>query len=192
MLIILLNYYIMLIFERESKYYIFIHIPKNGGKYIRDEYKNDTNNKIIKSFWNVKFNFDLAHIPYMLIKNYVKRNIEYNYFTFTRNPYDRLISAFFYKNPNKNINDLKKFILNTLVTYKFSTEFNSNIIHYYPQYLFVCDRNFNIPKNIRISKLENIKKYNLTDYFDNDCIQIINNIYNKDFLLFDYQIISLF
>jgi hypothetical protein len=180
----------MLIFERESKYYIFIHIPKNSGKYIRNEYKNDKNNKIIKSFWNVKSNFDLAHIPYMLNQNYVKKNIEYNYFTFTRNPYDRLISAFFYKNPKKNNDDLKKFILNTLVKYKFSTDFKSNIIHYYPQYLFVCDNNFNIPQNIKISKLENIKKYNLTDYYDNDCIQIINNIYNNDFLLFDYQIIS--
>ena len=29
--------------------------------------------------------------------------------------------------------------------------FNTGIIHYYPQYLFVCDENINIPKNIKIS-----------------------------------------
>lgn len=71
--------------------------------------------------------------------------------------------------------------------------FNCDIIHYYPQYLFVCDENLNIPKNITISKLENLespRKYNLSEYFDSNCINIINNIYIKDFLFFDYQMIN--
>jgi hypothetical protein len=72
-------------------------------------------------------------------------------------------------------------------------DFKSNIIHYYPQYLFVCDKNFNIP-NIKIEKIEdceNPKKYDLNKYLDNECIKIINNVYNKDFLLFRYNIIQI-
>ena len=67
--------------------------------------------------------------------------------------------------------------------------FDYTIIHYYPQYLFVCNKNLVISKKIKINKLENIlnsTKYDLTQYFDNECIHIINNIYDKDFLWFDY------
>ena len=182
----------MLIFEKNSKYYIFIHIPKNSGKYIRNKILNDKNNKIIKSYWGVKLNLDLAHIPYIKKDEFIEK-IEDNYFTYTRNRYDRIISSFFYNYPQKNIDDFKFFIKNTLVLYDFSINFNAGIIHYYPQYLFVCDENINISKNIKISKLEhseNPKKYILSDYFDNKCIEIINLIYIKDFLLFDYQTIK--
>ncbi len=68
--------------------------------------------------------------------------------------------------------------------------FNYNIIHYYPQYLFICDEKLNIPKNIKIDKLEDVenpKKYILRNYFDDECFNIVNNIYSKDFLFFNYQ-----
>ena len=159
---------------------------------MRNKLKNDNNNEIIKYYWDYLDKLDLAHIPYIKRSEFIDNNIEYNYFSYTRNPYDRIISAFFYKNPNKTIIEFKNFIKNILITYNFSLDFNSDIIHYYPQYLFVCDENFNI-KNIKIDKLENCekpKKYNSQEYFDNECIEIINKIYNMDFLLFDYQIKS--
>ena len=37
----------MLIFENKNKYYVFIHIPKNSGKYIRNKITNNIDNKII-------------------------------------------------------------------------------------------------------------------------------------------------
>ena len=53
--------------------------------------------------------------------------------------------------------------------------------------------------NARYKDLESIKyiiksylnqyTYDLNEYFDDKCIEIINNIYKKDFLLFDYEII---
>ena len=180
----------MLIFERQSKFYIFIHIPKNGGKYIRNNLINDKNNKIIKSYWNLKSNFDLAHIPYFFKYNFIKENIDYNYFTYKRNPYDRIISAYFYKNSGKKINDFKNFVKNALVLYNFDMNFDKDIIHYYPQYLFICDENLNIPKEIQIYQLKNPKRYILSKYFDNECIEIINKIYMKDFILLDYPIIT--
>lgn len=183
----------MLIYKNTNTNYIFIHIPKNSGKYIRNKIFNDNNNEIVKSYWDIYSNLDLAHIPYIKKDEFIENNIEYNYFTYTRYPYDRIISGFFYKNPDKNIDDFQNFVKNTLILYDFSMNFNCDIIHYYPQYLFVCDENLNIPKNITISKLENLenpRKYNLSEYFDSNCINIINNIYIKDFLFFDYQMIN--
>jgi len=182
--------YIMLIFENKYKYYIFIHIPKNSGKHIRNNIIHNKYNKIIKDYWNIHLRLDLAHIPYIKKNNFIKNNVQYNYFTYTRCPYDRIISAFFYKNPNKNMDDFKYFVKNILRSYVFNISFDYTIIHYYPQYLFVCDEKLNIPQNIKINKLENLlnpKKYDLTKYFDDECIDIINTIYSKDFLFFNYQ-----
>jgi hypothetical protein len=180
----------MIIFKIRNKYYVFIHIPKNGGKYIRQKIINDKDNNIIKKYWNIKSNFDLAHIPYMKTNNFIQNYDIDRYFANSRNPYHRIISAFFYKNRKKNIDDFKHFVKNILTCYDFDMSFNSNIIHYYPQYLFVCDENLDIPKNIKINKLEDVgtpKKYNLEIYFDEECINIINNIYDKDFLFFNYS-----
>jgi DNA polymerase III epsilon subunit-like protein len=69
-------------------------------------------------------------------------------------------------------------------------DFDYKIIHYYPQYLFICDENLDIPKNIKINKLEYCeqpKQYNLINYFDDECINIINNIYRNDFLFLNYN-----
>jgi hypothetical protein len=181
----------MLIFKTQNKYYIYIHIPKNSGKYIRQQIINDKSNKIIRAYWHVKNKLDLAHIPYIKKNNFIKNNIKYNYFTYTRCPYHRIISAFFYKNSHKTIDDFKHFVKNILISYEFDMTFNHTIIHYYPQYLFVCNETSDIPTNIKINKLENCKNktktYKLTDYFDDECIDIINNIYSNDFLFFNYE-----
>lgn len=182
----------MLIFTNNDKNYIFIHIPKNSGKYIRDKIKNDNNNQIVTSYWDIELDLDLAHIPYMKKDKFIN-NIEYHYFTYTRCPYDRIISAFFYLNPDKNITDFKYFVKHTLPTYTFDMDFNYQMIHYYPQYLFVCDESLTIPTHINIDKLEDVecpKKYNLSTYFCNDCISIINNVYSKDFICFDYPMLT--
>ena len=181
----------MLIFKsNDDTYYVFIHIPKNSGKYIRKKIADDKNNKILHNYWDVISRLDLAHIPYIKRNEFIKNNIEYKYFANTRNPYHRIISVFFYKNIKKNINDFKFFVKNTLITYDFNMSFDYMIIHYYPQYLFVCDENLDIPNNIKIYKLEDVetpKIYDLTKYFDDECHNIINNIYSKDFLYFNYQ-----
>ena len=72
----------------------------------------------------------------------------------------------------------------------FNMSFDSSIIHYYPQYLFLCDETHTIPSNIKVEKLqlyETPKKYNLNQYFDNECFKIVERIYEKDFLLLNYR-----
>ena len=187
------KYKIMLIFKNNTKYYIYIHIPKNAGKYIRKKLLRNRDNKLIKSYWGCSTKYDLAHIPYIKRGEFIENDIDYNYMSYTRNPYNRIISGFFYKNPKKKIEDFKIFVKETLVLYDFSMEFNKKIIHYYPQYLFLCDDNLDIPTNIKIEKLENCEKpksYNLLDYYDEMCIEVVNKIYEQDFLLFDYKVIN--
>ena len=193
----------MLIYKNNLEYFIFIHIPKNAGKHIRSTLTYNKNNTIIKSYWGVKNNkLDLAHIPYILINSFLSElnincdnlndnlnnNFKINYFTYSRNPYDRIISAFFYKNGKKNIIDLNNFIKDILINFNFSMDFNSNIIHYYPQYLFLIDSNKKI-NNVKVEKI-NTKKYELKNYLNNDSIKIINKIYEKDFILLDYSFIE--
>ena len=69
----------MLIFKNNTKYYIFIHIPKNSGTYMRNKLKNDNNNEIIKYYWDYLDKLDLAHIPYIKRSEFIDNNIEYNY-----------------------------------------------------------------------------------------------------------------
>jgi hypothetical protein len=130
--------------------------------------------------------YDYVHVPFMLKNEYVDLlNLEnINYYTYTRNPYHRIISAFFYKNQKCIIKDFKLFVKNKLIKYDFNTKFDKRIIHYYPQHLFICDKSFQIDE-VKYYKLENtdfnIKKYNLQEYFDVETLKIINDIYKKDF-----------
>ena len=36
----------------------------------------------------------------------------------------------------------------------------------------------------------NLKKYNYADYYDNECLVVINEVYKKDFELFGYEKIT--
>ncbi len=191
----------MLIFKNK-KYYVYIHIPKNGGKYIRNKLISNKQNEIIHAYWSTKDKLDLAHIPYMKRREYTEPMIEYHYFTYSRNPYHRLISAYFYLckmkaypllHGKESIQEFRSFIKNVLKKYTFSLEFKSNMIHFYPQYLFLCDKDFQIPKHIKIMKLENYEnppEYNLNEYYDNETIHLVNQIYKKDFELLHYPMIN--
>lgn len=189
----------MLIYENNNKLYCYIHIPKNSGKHIRHTIINDTDNIVLKEYWGGEMRddvyFDLAHIPFMLKNDYINflKEQDVSYYTYTRNPYNRIISAFFYKNSALNIDNFKDWIKKELVTYDFNKSFHCINIHYYPQYMFMCNSDFEI-KEVKFEKLEgnfpDIKEYDLSKYFDLDTIEIINKVYRKDFELFNYKIIT--
>ncbi len=187
----------MIIYINDDKAYCYIHIPKNSGKIIREKIKDDKKNKIIKQFWGIYKNLDLAHIPFMFKNKYIDNlNItNINYYTYVRNPYNRIISAFFYKHPKSNNTAFKLFVKNNLTKYDFNKKFDKKIIHYYPQYIFICDNNFQLNEEVKFEKLENkedlnIKEYNLSDYFELETIKIINEIYKIDFEIFNYELKS--
>jgi hypothetical protein len=181
----------MIVYEKNGKIIAFIHIPKNSGTYIREQILKDTNNNILNSFWGISKRIDIAHIPFILKNNYINYNID-NYYTYVRNPYHRLISAYLYKNNINNKINFKFLIKEKLINFKFNLRYSYNIIHFYPQYLFLINKLNQIKKDIKIIKIEEDKDlnphyYNLSDYYDKETFEIVNKIYAKDFELFNYE-----
>lgn len=186
----------MIIFEYNKTPYVYIHIPKNNGKYIRNLIR--TQYSILQKFWHIdhKNNIDLAHIPYALIKNYTDMT-DYRTISFIRNPYDRIISAFFYKNNNTTSrSSLNRFIKNKLSNIRFDNNFDYKYIHYYPQYLFINKdteiisfktiSNNDIVGSIKIQMKDyQNKSYILSDYLDPESIDICYKIYKPDFILYE-------
>lgn len=124
---------------------IFIHIPKAGGI------------SVIKSLYGEQAD-GIGHRTYLHFMNvYGKYNFDrYFKFTFVRNPFDRLLSAYqFLKKGGMDSND-ERFQREVLSHYDTFEHFvmgclneknilNQDIwIHFYPQYKFLCDENDNI------------------------------------------------
>lgn len=229
----------MFFFTYKNNNYCFIHIPKCGGKYIREcltsyghllyeshllnesyektkdllqkrypkkTFELNEEYKIIESFWHIERAMDKAHIPFfskdIFCSHIINKYSDLNYFTFVRNPYQRVLSAFKYVTHKKGIDPFKQFIKNTLKTIIFDKKYHHKKIHYYPQYMFLCDEKNNVNNNIKIYKLDEykqnflklpnleVKDFNLQEYYDDEMLKIVNEVYKKDFELLDYEIID--
>jgi len=234
----------MLIFSKDEKIYVFIHVPKNSGRYMNkqmcDKFKcyqlegkyDIFKNPLLAPTPTLSVNYFSYRFPHFSYKQ-ILENKDYlpditpdtKYIAFTRNPYDRFISGYFYLlnylgNSNINISieilknltmdefintiieDFRDYIKNRLVVL-----LNENNLIMQQQYKYIIDENDNIPNDVTIYKLEeyetnteakeffqfenfNLKKYNYADYYDNECLAIINEVYKKDFELFGYEKIT--
>jgi hypothetical protein len=186
----------------------FIHIPKNGGTsienlgYIHNIYWGKNNkNYMIKE----NINCSKWHNHTFLYK---KDN-----FAITRNPYDRIISEFYFNSIGytKNITNFKLWVKDIFENYKINKYVNDS--HIIPQSEYIYDENenkriehiikiennfednlnklFNLYNlNIDITKLEKnnstLKIFNKFD-LDQDTLDSIYNFYKKDFKLFGYN-----
>lgn len=137
--------------------------------------------------------------------NYIELQKLYNLknvfkFSFVRNPYERLLSAYKWLNVKKDFNNFVREDLNQLV--------NENY-YFFPQHSFLENSSKEIPIDyigrfesltsdlehlmdiLRIKiKLKNIHQslsVNTAIRIDSDSEQIIKKIYKKDFSLFDYN-----
>jgi len=130
---------------------LYIHIPKAGGTSIQK-----------------MFNLGgRGHIRITDVKNYRK----YFSFAVVRNPYSRLVSAFFYLSDRNNLpkwdHKESEFVLKYNNNFKqFVKDFinRTNIyrsIHLHPQYFFVCDKDKNILADevIKLERLDRDIKY---------------------------------
>ncbi len=116
----------MIIYKNNNKNIIFIHIPKNGGTYLSKLLpKEVVENSNYQWGWDKKIKLDIAHIPYFYFhknKNVLsdKRDIieskDTLYYCFTRNPYDRIISVYKYKNHHYKYKDINNFVKNYIKT----------------------------------------------------------------------------
>jgi len=160
--------------------------------------------------YNINLQSSLQHIIYSDV-------IKYNYFfeidmnnimiiSIVRNPYNRIMSDLFFFN-KINIRSTKSEIFSAIQ--KYLTEHNDN--HVSPQYMFITDENKKIFDNIKILHTETLTTdmHNLgftdfnvktncnkikIDYYsllNNDSIELINNYYDDDFKIFNYEKIKI-
>ena len=163
---------------------------------------------------NISIDSSLQHMTYNTIfkyKNFFNINCNnINIITTVRNPYERLVSDLFcYK--KININSSKDDIFYIIQSYLTEKLDNHNL----PQYKFITDDNKNLIPNIKILHTEtldedminlgyidfkfklninennnindNVNKLNYYNYLSNNSIQLINDFYDYDFKLFNYN-----
>jgi len=171
--------------------------------------RNGDNSEITAKTLEIKMNIKshMQHMTYQQICKYsTDFNIDFNninIITIVRNPYERIISALIYENKiNVESTPEDVFdILNTFLFIKTPDDFNN------PQYLFITDENKELFPNLKILHTESLKNdmadigytdfdvnHNFTphkiDYYtllNNDSINLINQVYDIDFRLFNYN-----
>ena len=214
----------MLIFNFNETKTIYIHIPKNCGRYIRKQIYNNFECECVNPGYSYPVSYKVSNDSgYHLHDRYTQvKDLADNFITFVRNPYHRAISFFYLKifenhvfitdtpvidfirTPldilkTKDISELtnllkaefKKFILDVT---------NTSLIS---QYNYLIDENGNVPSNMTVYKLEEpetfshlnfqdfqLKEYQLSEYFDNETLEIVTNIFQKDFELFGYPTLN--
>jgi len=161
---------------------------------------------------NIKIKSSLQHITYNQIVKYSKIfNIDFDnikIITIVRNPYERFVSDLFYFSLITT-DSTKEAVFDILHNYLVSDKYDN---HNIPQHTFITNDKGEIIENIHILKTEsltnemkvlgyidfniydnvNINKVNYYNYLNNESIEIINKFYHLDFILFNYNKISVF
>jgi hypothetical protein len=194
-----------MIVDDENKF-IFVHIPKNSGttmsKVLKDKY---TESKLL--MWvDEKTGIDKMHLYVNVIWTYIDENKcnKYMKFCIIRNPYDRVYSAWKSLKKQYPEKDIDLFVKKRL-----NQKFINKNAQYNPQHIFIFDKqgkqfvdeiinfnninddinNLNIKYNLNIPLYGNQKTEKPTEYnryFNKESIDIINNLYEKDFDLLGF------
>ena len=161
-------------------------------------------------FKGVKFNSSFQHLTYnTIMKHKVLFNIDetnLQILTVVRNPYDRIISDLFFFKKIKT-NSSPEEVHDVIKAYLHENDVLDN--HVLPQHKFITDESGNLVKNVIIARTETLQKDMIklgytdfhikaninickdakpySEYLNNDSIKLINEYYNKDFTLFNYD-----
>lgn len=189
---------------------IFIHIPKTAGTSIEQFIRDNGSNNLL--FIGVRNNRSLQHLTAYELKMMIPYIYKQYYkFSIVRNPYDKLLSEYYW-NPSINIGykngkSKKDFLKNVIEIVQNKKYFNDIYNdHFIPQYNFLFYKNkllvnqlfkyedlewvsnflkkkLKIKRNFPYLNKNNIEK----EGWDDDEKEIIYNLYKNDFLYFGYQ-----
>ena len=192
----------------EQKKICFTHIIKTGGTFVRKELEKNFNDLKIINHIHSSLKDDLVSNNY--IKDYKKASI-------VRNPYDWIISLYYYIKMPINHPDFR--IVNNLTLYDFvkwiseegfKRKKNTNNSFYSTQsyYLYSEDGKLLVDQVFKYEELSsnNVFKYlgitkqvsnNIINpskrpkewdkLYDKRTIELINNVFNEDFVNFNYK-----
>lgn len=182
----------------------YVHIPKTGGNSVK---------KILDGY--------LIDITYKKPNRYAGHQIHreevpgITSFTITRNPYDRVVSAFYFlKSPHRKLQDRED--ANKWCNFDTFEEFCLDVnglqsackeqLHFLPQYTFIpngvhmigslenldnfielLSDKFNIPIGESVHLNKSNRKSWLEYYTNSEVIDIVNECYKEDFLRFNYK-----
>ena len=193
--------------------FIFIHIPKTAGNSI-EEYFNIQKQENLWSKERYTINgikYTPQHYTCSILKDHPQTKDYFNdyfKFAFVRNPYDRLLSHFIWRNEYypEHWNDASPNYFS-----KWLDTLNINIDHLLPQYDFIYQNNkclidfigrfenldkdfalllnkLNIHNNKKLAKTNQInKKFNKAEYLNKNNKEKIYYYYKKDFDAFEYK-----
>jgi hypothetical protein len=196
---------------------LFIHIPKTGGTSVECYFSSKFNiplntetlylfmDEEVKKQKNIIIHSSLQHITYSQMIQYKDIfHIDLNnlkIITIVRNPYERLISDFFFYKLI-HLNTTKEEVFHILQKYLVSDKYDN---HNIPQYHFIIgikpNDNISVLKTERL--INDMHKLGYTDfdvffnvnpnkvdyyhYLNTDSIKLINHFYYYDFILFNYS-----
>ena len=138
---------------------------------------------------------NVHHIPLW----YYKENIpieefeSYFKFTFVRNPWDRLVSAYQYSKRFGNTTDFKEWVVNIDPNHKYGPQYDfvkgSDFIGKFENlqedFNIVCDK-IGIPQQ-QLPHKNATKHKHYTEYYDDETRQIVAEKYAKDIEYFNYE-----
>tara|TARA_X000000950_G_scaffold162290_1_gene198420 strand:- start:861 stop:1448 length:588 start_codon:yes stop_codon:yes gene_type:complete len=187
--------------------FIFVHIPKTSGnslsfflkKFVDDEVVNITNRMGEKqgiSIFCEKTRKNIKHHSITYYNNtYGEKINDYFKFTIVRNPYDRILSFYFWsKGENKQVFNRNEFInfieknhpsQHTYIDNSFHIIHFENLVNELKNIeCFKGIVNFN---NYPILNASSNSKRNYNEIFDKKLKDLVFNMYKKDFELFGYE-----
>lgn len=188
---------------------VFVHIPKTGGSSIEKFFNiyghdNMGDNKIYDE--NIMFGKNSQHYDYKsILKNSKKEISSYFSFCFVRNPWDKMVSEYFYLRKSKNFKiSFKDFV------FSIKNQKTQGKTHFAEQISFICDKDNKILVDF-VGRFENFKKdfkhvcrinnlkiknipfenksehENYTKYYDQETKDIIYKIYKNDIIFLNYE-----
>jgi len=199
----------------ESAKIILTHPGKTGGTSIEHTFANlYLNNQKLDSKkedldimfgYSKRYGLFLQHADLQFYKNILKIDLaNYKTITTVRNPFDRLVSCYYYNGKNKKFS-FKEFVLNHLekhIESNFKKEYGVN--HFAPQINFCKIDDYTVNHIIRLENFVNdLKeinidvKYNYSktvsrtkdykNYYDKKTEAIVYELYQQDFEYLNYE-----
>jgi len=192
---------------------IFVHIPKTGGRSIEKLLSGFGKRIEFQEGWDEKNKIWQQHLTIKQILSLRKNCADYFKFSFVRNPWDRMVSDYFYFMKHGISGEFKDFLMETDVYFDNFPIFNGRVgckDHRLPQIHFLLDENDKYPIDF-IGRFETLQQdFNIicdkvgippqelphlnktehkhySEYYDEETKQIVAEKYAKEIELFDYK-----